>query len=418
MSRVAGQHRSNEWKSVSHNVMSDQLDIIKRGIVKLVSEDELKKKLARGKPLRIKAGFDPTAPDLHLGHVVIMQKMRQFQDLGHQAVIVIGDFTAQIGDPTGRSETRPVLSAQQIQKNAETYMEQAGKVIDIGRAEVRYNSEWLGKMAMMDFVTLGSKQTVARMLERDDFRTRMKEGDDISILEFYYPLLQAHDSVVLKADVELGGTDQLFNLLMGRTIQKRSDQEPQCIITLPLLVGTDGVQKMSKTYDNAIGIQEAPSEIYGKLMSISDNLMWSYYELLTDYSIADILQMKKDVAAGKLHPKKAKSQLAHESTKRFHSQAAADEAAQEFERVFSSKQLPSDIEQFSIQTDSAEYPLIQAITDAGLTASKSEARRMIEQGGVKVNGEKALDTKMALAAKGEYLLQVGKRRFKRITFSQ
>jgi tyrosyl-tRNA synthetase len=396
--------------------MKNQLDTIRRGTVEIVSEDELIEKLSNGKPLRIKAGFDPTAADLHLGHTVIMQKLHQFQELGHKIIFLIGDFTARIGDPSGRDETRPMLSEKIIRQNAETYIAQASKIIDMDKAEVRYNSEWLGKMSTMDFLALGSKQTVARMLERDDFKQRMKAGHDITILEFYYPLMQAHDSVVLQADVELGGTDQLFNLLMGRTIQKRSGQNPQCIITLPLLLGTDGVQKMSKTYNNSVDIQEPAQEIFGKVMSICDPLMWSYFELLTDRSSEDIEAMKNGVDAGDLHPKAAKIQLAMELTERFHDQEAAESAALEFERVFASKQLPSEIEEFEIKTSEAEYPLMEVITESGMTASKSEARRMIEQGGVKVNEEKISDIKQNLKCKGEYLLQVGKRRFKRVRF--
>ncbi len=397
--------------------MTEPLTIIRRGTVEIISEDELQKKLNRNKPLRIKAGFDPTAPDLHLGHVVLLQKLRQLQQLGHQVIFLVGDFTARIGDPTGRSETRPMLSEAEISAHAETYIKQAGKVVDIDKAEIRYNSEWLDKMSIIEFATLGSKHTVARMMERDDFKKRMDQGQDISIMEFYYPLIQAYDSVVLKADIELGGTDQLFNLLTGRTIQKRYDQEPQCIMTLPLLVGTDGAQKMSKSYGNAIGIQEAPGEIYGKVMSISDELMWNYFELLTDRSGEAIQQLKKDVAAGTLHPKAAKSQLAQELTARFHDEAAAKAAVQEFEKIFAAKQLPSEIEEFAIETGKSNYPLIQAITEAGMTASKSESRRMIEQGGVRIDEKKVSDVKTQLKVPGAYLCQVGKRKFRKIRFN-
>lgn len=387
-----------------------------RGVVEIVSEEELIQKLARGKPLRIKAGFDPTTADLHLGHTVVMQKLHQFQELGHKIIFLIGDFTARIGDPSGRDETRPMLSEEIIRKNAETYMAQASKILDMDKAEIRYNSEWLGTMSVIEFAALGSKQTVARMLEREDFKQRMKAGHDITILEFYYPLMQAQDSVVLEADVELGGTDQLFNLLMGRTIQKRSGQEPQCILTLPLLLGTDGIQKMSKTYDNVIGIQESPQEIFGKLMSISDELMWNYFELLTDRSAQEIVRMKLDIQNEKLHPKEAKVALAREITARFHNQRAAEKASKEFERVHAAKQLPSKIEEHVIKTSVKEYSIIQVLIESGMTLSKSEARRMIEQGGVKVDQKKISDIKQNLQCPGDYLFQVGKRRFRKVRF--
>lgn len=389
---------------------------ISRGVVELISEEELVKKLATKKPLRIKAGFDPTTPDLHLGHTVVMQKLRQFQELGHKVIFLIGDFTARIGDPSGRDETRPMLSEENIRTNAETYITQAAKVIDMDRAEVRFNSEWLGKMSVIEFAALGAKQTVARMLERDDFKKRMREGHDISVLEFYYPLMQAQDSVELQADVELGGTDQIFNLLMGRTIQKRSGQEPQVVLTMPLLVGTDGVQKMSKTYGNAIGIQESPGEIFGKLMSISDELMWNYYELLSECSLDEIKKMQESVTRESLHPKEAKKQLALEITSRFHGKDAAEEAAQEFEKVFASKQLPSEIECVKLKASKNAYLLTKLIAEQGLAKSNSEARRLIEQGGIRLNEKRVEDPQFQIEQKGDYLIQVGKRRFKKIAF--
>ncbi|MFH1830157.1 MAG: tyrosine--tRNA ligase [Pseudomonadota bacterium] len=393
-----------------------QLELIKRGIVELVSEEELIAKLKRGKPLRVKIGFDPTAPDLHLGHTVVMQKLKQFQDLGHTVIFLVGDFTARIGDPSGRDETRPTLSEDVIKKNAKTYMNQAGKILDMNKVEVRYNSEWLGKMSGLEIAELGSKQTVARMLERNDFKKRMKEGHDITILEFYYPLLQAQDSVVLKADVELGGTDQIFNLLMGRTIQKRSGQEPQVVLTMPLLVGTDGVQKMSKTYGNYIGIYEAPREIFGKMMSISDELMWTYYDLLSDLSADEIEEMKERVLTGKLHPKVAKENLAMEMVERFHSEKDALAARDEFERVFASKKLPDEIEEKVINADGDTVLLADTIVQAELCSSKNDARRMITQRAVELDGQKITDIGAQIPTTKDILLKVGKRRFARVKF--
>ncbi|OGP10363.1 MAG: tyrosine--tRNA ligase [Deltaproteobacteria bacterium GWA2_45_12] len=393
-----------------------QLEVIKRGVVELIEEEGLIEKLKLGKPLRVKAGFDPTAPDLHLGHTVLLHKLRQFQELGHQVVFLIGDFTATIGDPTGRSETRPGLSKEEVQKNSKTYQDQVFKILDRAKTEVRFNSEWFDKMSSMELTMLGSKQTVARMLERDDFKKRFKAGHDISILEFYYPLFQAHDSVVLKADVELGGTDQKFNLLMGRTIQKRSGQSPQIVLTMPLLVGTDGVQKMSKSYNNYIGIKESPKDIFGKVMSITDDLMWCYYELLSSKSLQEIQGMKQAVTSGGLHPKKVKTDLAKEIVARFHSRSEADKAEEEFAKVFSKHGLPSDIEEVTLPVSSEPRGLQTLLTELSLTPSNSEARRLVTQGGVSVNEKKISDPMMKLECKGEYLLQVGKRKFKRVFF--
>lgn len=395
-----------------------QLETIKRGVVELHEEKGLIEKLKRGVPLRVKAGFDPTAPDLHLGHTVVMHKLRQFQELGHTVIFLIGDFTARIGDPTGRNETRPILSEADIKRNAETYISQAGRIIDMKRAEIRYNSEWLGSMSTFEFAALGSKQTVARMLEREDFKTRMREGRDITILEFYYPLLQAQDSVALKADVELGGTDQIFNLLMGRTIQRRSGQEEQVVMTMPLLVGTDGVNKMSKSYGNYVGITDAPREMFGKVMSISDDLMWNYYELLSDLSLEQISVMKADVARGKLHPKLAKQQLAAELVGRFHSKEAGMAACEEFDRMFAKKGLPDDIETKRIKSSAVEVVLVDVMCEAGLCPSKSDARRMIAQNAVEVDGKKISDLKAMISVDKETLIKVGKRKFARIVFEK
>jgi len=397
--------------------LSEQMEIIKRGAVDFISEDEVIAKLKKGEPLRVKAGFDPTAPDLHLGHTVVMQKLKQFQDLGHQVIFLIGDFTARIGDPSGRDSTRPTLTEETIRENARTYIEQAGKVLDMEKAEVRYNSEWLGTMSVIEFAELGKKQTVARMLERDDFKKRMRESQDITLLEFYYPLMQAQDSVALKADVELGGTDQIFNLLMGRTIQKRSDQDPQVVLTMPLLVGTDGVQKMSKSYGNYIGINETPREIFGKVMSISDELMWNYYELLSDLSIKEIETLREELIEEKIHPKIVKENLAMEIVARFHSTKDAGDARDEFERMFAKRGRPDDIPTTSIKSSSKEFSLVEAIITAKLCSSKSDARRMIKQGAVRVDDEKIADIDTLLSTKGTRLIQVGKRRFSRIEFS-
>ncbi len=394
--------------------VEEQLKVIKRGSVDLVSEDELVEKLKENRPLRIKAGFDPTAPDLHLGHTVLMQKLRQFQDLGHRVIFLMGDYTAMIGDPSGRDETRPVLTEDVIKENAKTYVAQAGKIIDMNKAEVRFNSEWLGQMSSIEFARLGSKQTVARMLERDDFKKRMSEGKDISLLEFYYPLMQAQDSVALEADVELGGTDQIFNLLMGRTIQKRSNQSPQVVMTLPLLVGTDGVQKMSKSYGNYIGITELPREIFGKVMSISDELMWNYYELLSDLTLDEIEEVKEELVLGKLHPKIVKENLAMELVARFHSEDDAKNARDEFEKVFKEKGKPDDILEFDVKGGT---PLVDILASQGICKSKSDARRMISQGAVKVDDGKIDDIAWECPQNGSVLVQVGKRKFARFNIS-
>lgn len=396
---------------------TEQLELLKRGVIEIISEPELFDKLKKGKPLRIKAGFDPTTPDLHLGHTVLLQKLKQFQDLGHQVIFLIGDYTAMVGDPTGRSETRPRLSNGEIKKNIRTYEEQVFKILDRKRTQTCFNSAWLSKMTTLDFIELVAKQTVARMLERDDFQNRFKKGDPISILEFIYPLLQAYDSVQLRADVELGGTDQKFNLLMGRTIQKLYNQDSQVVLTMPLLVGTDGVQKMSKSYGNSIGITETPQQVFGKLMSISDTLMWSYYELLSNKSLSEIAALKESVAQGSTHPKQAKVTLAKEIVARFHSPILAEKAAEEFERIFSAQGLPSEIEETRLPT-SKEHPfLAQILSDLGMVSSRSEARRLIKQDAVSVNDQKVTNEFHTLPPVGEYLLKVGKRRFKKLRFS-
>ena len=384
-----------------------QIEKLSRGAVELISTPELEAKLKKGKPLRVKAGFDPTSADLHLGHTVLMQKLKQFQDLGHQVIFLIGDYTAQIGDPSGQSKTRPTLTDQQVKTNAKTYLDQAFKILDKNKTEVRKNSEWLSKMSSMDLVQLGSKQTVARMMERQDFKERLRSGADLSIYEFYYPLLQAYDSVALKADVELGGMDQKFNLLLGRQIQTRSEQEPQVVLLMPLLLGTDGVKKMSKSYGNTIGISEPPKEIFGKIMSITDELMEHYYELLTEENLDEIK---------KLHPKEAKVRLAKILVSRFYSEKEADEVALEFEKVFAQKSKPTDIEEKIIKKTGSEMSVVEILLTSGLVSSKGEARRLIEQGGVRVDDQRVESIDTTLTTSGSYLIQLGKRRFLKVKF--
>ncbi len=398
-------------------MIEDHLNQIKKGIIDFVGEEELIAKLKEGGPLRVKAGFDPTSADLHLGHTVIMQKLKEFQDMGHQIIFLIGDYTAQVGDPTGRNETRPMLSLEQIKENANTYVEQAGKILDINKTEVRYNSEWFEKMSALEFAQLGAMQTVARVLERDDFKKRMKAGKNISLLEFYYPLMQAYDSVALNADIELGGTEQLFNLLMGRTIQKRMGKPAQTVITLPLLLGTDGVQKMSKSYGNYVGIFESSTNMFGKIMSISDELMWSYYALLTGKNDSDIAQMQSDITLGVLHPKKIKQDLAVYIVDRFCGKGGGDTAKQEFDRVFSQKRDPETVENFKINIDSSGISIVDIIEKVGFVTSKSDARRMIKQKAVSIDGEKVVDIHMVISNETVFLLKVGKKRFARVDIS-
>lgn len=394
-----------------------EIRAIKRGTVEIISEEELIAKLRRGRPLRIKAGFDPTAPDLHLGHTVLLHKLRQFQDLGHQVIFLIGDATAAIGDPSGRSETRPSLSAHEVQKNIKTYEEQVFKILNRHKTEVRRNSEWLNELKLAEFLGLTSRYTVARMLERDDFEKRYKEGHSIGLHEFVYPLLQAYDSYELKADVELGGTDQKFNLLVGRHMQREYGQEPQVVLTLPLLIGTDGIQKMSKSYGNVIGITDSAKEMFGKIMSLSDGLMWTYYELLSDKTSEELRLLREAVQKGKEHPKEAKKRLGFEITKRFHGEKEAGEAEEEFERVFHSKGLPDEIEEVRVSCHGEDLPIADLLAELKMVSSKSEARRLIQQNAVTVNDQKVKEIDYLLKRSGEYLLKVGKRRFKKVRFS-
>lgn len=394
----------------------EQLREIKRGVTEILLENELLQKLERsyktGIPLRIKAGFDPTAPDIHLGHTVLLEKMRQFQDLGHEVLFIIGDFTGMIGDPTGRSEIRKPLTRDEVLKNAETYKKQAFKVLAPEKTQVKFNSEWLGSMSVIDFARLGSMQTVARMLEREDFKKRFQNQQDISILEFYYPLLQAYDSVYLKSDVELGGTDQKFNLLMGRSMQKRMGIEEQVVIMTPLLEGLDGINKMSKSLGNYIGITDVPKEIFGKIMSISDDLMLRYFELLSHISLYELNKLEEGMKDGSVHPMDTKKSLALELVERYYDTETAIKAREEFENIFRNKGLPDDIPVFHLNNES-EIWLPGIMKEAGLAKSTGEAMRLIKQGGVSVENEKWTDPDKKLSP-GEYLLKVGKRRFLKI----
>jgi tyrosyl-tRNA synthetase len=389
------------------------LELIRRGADEVILEEDLRRKLARGKPLRVKAGFDPTAPDLHLGHTVVLNKMRQFQDLGHHVMFLIGDFTGMIGDPSGRNVTRPPLTPEQIAENAETYKEQVFKVLRPEKTEILFNSTWSSQLGAAGMVKLAGKYTVARMLERDDFAKRFSERRPISIHEFLYPLMQGYDSVAMRADVELGGTDQKFNLLVGRELQKDYGQDPQVIVTMPLLEGLDGVNKMSKSLGNYVGIDDAPGEMFGKLMSVSDDLMWRYIELLSFEPMSTVEQWKREVAAGG-NPRDVKARFAQEIVERFHDRAAATRALEDFDARFRQGAIPQDLAEQVIQVDSDGVPLVQVLKSSGVCPSTSEAHRMIEQGGVRVNGEKVTDKALKLGAGETYVLQVGKRKFAKV----
>ncbi|MDX3893813.1 tyrosine--tRNA ligase [Pusillimonas sp.] len=393
------------------------LRIVKRGCDELLVESEFAQKLARshqtGQPLRIKLGLDPTAPDIHLGHTVVLNKMRQLQDLGHNVVFLIGDFTSMIGDPSGRNATRPPLTAEQIQENAKTYYAQASLVLDPSRTEIRYNSEWCDPLGARGMIQLASRYTVARMMEREDFTRRFKGGIPISVHEFLYPLMQGYDSVALRSDLELGGTDQKFNLLVGRELQKEYGQEPQCVLTMPLLEGTDGVDKMSKSKGNYIGITESPDSMFGKLMSISDTLMWRYFELLSFRSMDEIAQLETRVAEG-ANPRDMKVLLAQEIVARFHSIKAAHDALAQFEARFRDGAVPDDMPE--VQIGAAPLGILKVLREAGLTASGAEAQRNVEQGGVRVDGTRIEDKSLQLPA-GTYVIQVGKRKFARVTLN-
>ena len=396
------------------NSTDEALTLIKRGSQELLVEQELKERLVTGKPLQVKAGFDPTAPDLHLGHTVLLNKLRQLQDLGHHAVFLIGDFTGMIGDPTGKNTTRPPLNREQVIENAKSYTSQVFKILKPEQTEVVFNSAWMDKLSAVDMIKLAATHTVARMLERDDFDKRYKSGQPIAIHEFLYPLVQGYDSVVLKADLELGGTDQKFNLLMGRELQKHYGQTPQCILTMPLLEGLDGVNKMSKSLGNYIGITEPPQEIFGKLMSISDQLMWRYIDLLSLEPVSVIEQWKKEVEQGR-NPRDVKVGFAQEIVRRFHDNKAAEQALMDFEARFKQGAIPDNLPEITLKTEDGALSIAQVLKFAGLSAGTSEAMRMIDQGGVKLNGEKVSDKKLSLAKGQTVVLQVGKRKFAKVT---
>jgi tyrosyl-tRNA synthetase len=400
--------------------VSEQLAIIKRGAVEILVEKELQEKLERsansGVPLKIKAGFDPTAPDLHLGHTVLLHKMRQFQQMGHEIFFLIGDFTGMIGDPTGKSETRKPLTREDVLKNAETYKEQVFKILDPEKTKVVFNSEWLAALNASDMIALASKYTVARMMEREDFSNRFANQLPISIHEFLYPLIQGYDSVALKADVELGGTDQKFNLLVGRELQREWGQVPQTVITMPLLEGLDGVNKMSKSLGNYIGINEPADEIFGKIMSVSDELMIRYYELLSDLTLNELESLRSRIKSGSIHPMEAKKQLGREMVARYHGAPAAEQAEGNFVRRFRDNQTPDDMPEVVLSADEGKALLFKVLAQAELVKSNSEGRRALQQGGVKVNGEKVSDENLEIVCSGEYIIQVGKRRFAKVRF--
>ncbi|MGM0542208.1 MAG: tyrosine--tRNA ligase [Pseudomonadota bacterium] len=391
--------------------VAEQLAIIKRGAEEILIEKELIKKLESGKPLRVKAGFDPTAADLHLGHTVLINKLKQFQDLGHEVLFLIGDFTAMIGDPTGKSVTRPALSAEEIAINAETYKEQVFKILDPAKTTVLFNSQWMSKMSAAEMIQLAGKMTVARMLERNDFDERYTSNTPIAIHEFLYPLVQGYDSVAMDADIELGGTDQKFNLLMGRTLQGHYGKPQQCTLTMPILEGLDGIQKMSKSLNNYIGIKDEPNDMFGKVMSVSDELMWRYYELLSFESLEAIKSLKEAVESGE-NPRNVKVKLALELIARFHSEDAANRALKDFETRFSKNAIPEEMDEVVIE---GEMPLANVLKEAGLVASVSDAHRMTKQGAVKINGEKVEDSRQVMPADTTAVYQVGKRKFARIT---
>ncbi|HXX83850.1 MAG TPA: tyrosine--tRNA ligase [Casimicrobiaceae bacterium] len=394
--------------------IAHQLAVFKRGADELIVEAELADKLRRGRPLKIKEGFDPTRPDLHLGHTVQFNKLKQLQDLGHHIIFLIGDFTGMIGDPTGRNVTRPPLTREEIDANAKTYSDQVFLILDRAKTEVAFNSKWLSALGADGVIRLAAKYTVARMLEREDFATRYREGQPIAVHEFLYPLAQGYDSVALKADVELGGTDQKFNLLVGRELQRHYGQEPQCILTLPLLEGLDGVNKMSKSLDNYVGITEPPGEMFGKLMSISDDLMWRYYELLSFRSQDEIARLKRECSEGR-NPREAKVLLAQEIVARFHSAKAAEAALAEFEARFRDHAAPEIMPAVTLHSNGQGLALPQLCKQAGLTASTSEALRLIEQRGLKVDGDVVADKSLIIAAGRTVVVQAGKRRFARVS---
>ncbi len=398
--------------------VSEQLKKIKRGTVMVLPEEDLAKKIERSlkedKPLKVKLGCDPSRPDLHLGHTVVLRKLRQFQDLGHEAILVIGDFTGMIGDPSGRCKTRPPLTLEETRLNGQSYFEQASKVLDPTRARIVYNSQWLGKMTFEDVIKLSSKYTVARMLERDDFHNRFIRGEPISIHELLYPLAQAMDSVALQADVELGGTDQTFNLLVGRDIQREYGQEPQVIVTMPILTGLDGVEKMSKSLNNYVGITDPPQEMYGKILSIPDKLIYDYFELLTDTSEEELARIKADLQNPQVNPRDLKRRLAREIVTIYHSAEDAKKAEAEFDRIFVEKEVPSEIPEYIPEVQGDKIWIVKLLVSSGMATSNTDARRLIAQGAVSLNGERVQDENLELPLNRDFILKVGKRRFLKV----
>ncbi len=395
--------------------ISEQMDLIKRGVSEIIPEEELIKKLERsskeGIPLNIKLGCDPSRPDLHIGHSVVLRKLAQFQTLGHQAILIIGDFTGMIGDPSGRNATRPSLTLKETREHGQSYFQQASKILDAKKTKIVYNSEWLGKMSFEDVIKLAAKYTVARMLERDDFTKRYKAGEPISIHELLYPLAQAMDSVAIKSDVELGGTDQKFNLLVGRDIQREHGQEPQIILTMPLLVGTDGVEKMSKSYDNYIGISESPKEIFGKTLSIPDSLIYTYFELATDISTPELLSIKHQLEDSNFNPRDIKRKLARTLVRMYHNEESAIQAQEEFDRIFIKKEIPDEVEEFKIENNNSEINILDLILKVNFAPSRGEARRLVTQGGVSIENKKITDANFNIILTEGMVLKVGKRKF-------
>lgn len=398
--------------------VNEQMDLIRRGAVEIIPEEELVQKIEKsiksGKPLNIKLGCDPSRPDLHIGHSVVLRKLAQFQQLGHQAILIIGDFTGMIGDPSGRNSTRPALTLEQTRINGESYFQQASKILDKNKTKIVYNSEWLGKMTFEDVIKLASKYTVARMLERDDFTKRYKSGEPISIHEFLYPLAQAMDSVAIQSDVELGGTDQKFNLLVGRDIQREYGVEPQVILTMPLLVGTDGVEKMSKSYDNYIGISDPPEQIFGRTMSIPDTLIYKYFELATNVSNERLKEIKAALEDGKTNPRDLKRELARTLVAMYYDEAAALKAQEEFDKIFIKKEIPDEIDEFNIG-ENKEINILDLLLLVNFAPSKGEAKRLVQQGGVSIDGEKVSDVHQNIKIKSGMILKVGKRKFIKLT---
>jgi tyrosyl-tRNA synthetase len=398
--------------------VNEQMDLIRRGAVEIIPEEELVQKIEKsiksGKPLNIKLGCDPSRPDLHIGHSVVLRKLAQFQQLGHQAILIIGDFTGMIGDPSGRNSTRPALTLEQTRINGESYFQQASKILDKNKTKIVYNSEWLGKMTFEDVIKLASKYTVARMLERDDFTKRYKAGEPISIHEFLYPLAQAMDSVAIQSDVELGGTDQKFNLLVGRDIQREYGVEPQVILTMPLLVGTDGIEKMSKSYDNYIGISDPPEQIFGRTMSIPDTLIYTYFELATNVSNEKLKEIKAALENGKTNPRDLKRELARTLVAMYYDEAAAIKAQEEFDKIFIKKEIPEEIDEFNIE-ENKEINILDLLLLVNFAPSKGEAKRLVQQGGVSIDGEKVSDVHQNIKIKSGMILKVGKRKFLKLT---